>query len=131
MTTRTQVQEFAPPTRSAGHMNAAVLYGAEDLKIERVDIPEVGADDILVRVKVALTCGTDLKVWKQGSHARMIKPPAVFRARAGGNRRAQGLGGERPGAHRDAGGAVEFGALQRVHFLPQGPSQSLLRFDVQ
>ena len=43
-------------------MNAAVLYGAEDLKIERVDIPEVGADDILVRVKVALTCGTDLKV---------------------------------------------------------------------
>jgi L-iditol 2-dehydrogenase len=78
MTTRTQVQEFAPAAHSAGHMNAAVLYGAEDLKIERVDIPEVGADDILVRVKVALTCGTDLKVWKQGSHARMIKPPAVF-----------------------------------------------------
>ncbi len=31
-----------------------------------------------MRVKVALTCGTDLKVWKRGYHARMITPPAVF-----------------------------------------------------
>lgn len=61
-----------------GHMTAAVLYGREDLKIERVDIPALSEDDALVRVKVALTCGTDLKVWKQGYHARMIEPPAVF-----------------------------------------------------
>lgn len=61
-----------------GHMTAAVLYGREDLKIECVDIPEVGPDEALVRVKVALTCGTDLKVWKQGFHARMITPPAIF-----------------------------------------------------
>jgi L-iditol 2-dehydrogenase len=59
-------------------MTAAVLYGREDLKIEKVGIPEVGDDEVLVRVKVALTCGTDLKVWKQGYHARMIVPPAVF-----------------------------------------------------
>ena len=61
-----------------GDMTAAVLYGSEDLKIERVDIPDVGPDEALVRVKVALTCGTDLKVWKQGFHARMITPPAIF-----------------------------------------------------
>ena len=59
-------------------MNAAVLYGREDMKIERVDIPRVADDEVLVRVEVALTCGTDLKVWKQGFHARMIKPPALF-----------------------------------------------------
>ncbi len=59
-------------------MTAAVLYGSEDLKIENVDIPAVGPDEALVRVKVALTCGTDLKVWKQGFHARMITPPAIF-----------------------------------------------------
>jgi len=59
-------------------MNAAVLYGSEDLKIERVDIPALASDEVLVRVKVALTCGTDLKVWKQGYHARMITPPAIF-----------------------------------------------------
>jgi L-iditol 2-dehydrogenase len=59
-------------------MNAAVLYGSEDLKVESVDIPRLGADDALVRVKVALVCGTDLKVWKRGYHARMITPPAIF-----------------------------------------------------
>jgi len=61
-----------------GHMTAAVLYGREDMKIERVDIPSLSDDDVLVRVEVALTCGTDLKVWKQGFHARMIQPPALF-----------------------------------------------------
>jgi L-iditol 2-dehydrogenase len=61
-----------------GHMTAAVLYGREDLKIETVDIPHLAEDDVLVRVEVALTCGTDLKVWKQGFHARMIQPPALF-----------------------------------------------------
>lgn len=59
-------------------MMAAVLYGPEDLKIEKVPIPAIGPEDILVRVKAALTCGTDFKVWKQGYHARMIVPPAIF-----------------------------------------------------
>lgn len=59
-------------------MTAAVLYGREDVKIERIEVPKLGEDDVLVRVRVALTCGTDLKVWKQGFHERMIKPPAVF-----------------------------------------------------
>ncbi|MGH9688193.1 MAG: zinc-dependent alcohol dehydrogenase [Candidatus Acidiferrales bacterium] len=59
-------------------MTAAVLYGREDIKIEHVDIPRLGESDVLVRVHVALTCGTDLKVWKQGFHERMITPPALF-----------------------------------------------------
>lgn len=59
-------------------MMAAVLHGAEDLKIQKVEIPKPGAEDLLVQVKVALTCGTDFKVWKQGYHARMIVPPAIF-----------------------------------------------------
>ena len=61
-----------------GHMTAAVLYGREDLKVEEVAIPELADDEVLVRVKVALTCGTDLKVWRRGYHARMITPPALF-----------------------------------------------------
>jgi L-iditol 2-dehydrogenase len=59
-------------------MMAAVLYGREDMKIEKVAIPTVGAEDLLVKVHVALTCGTDFKIWKQGYHARMIKPPGLF-----------------------------------------------------
>jgi L-iditol 2-dehydrogenase len=33
---------------------------------------------VLVRVKAALTCGTDVKVFRRGYHARMIVPPALF-----------------------------------------------------
>jgi len=60
------------------HMMAAVLYGKEHLRVEPVAIPSIQSRDILVRVKVALTCGTDVKVFRRGYHARMIVPPAVF-----------------------------------------------------
>ncbi len=59
-------------------MTAAVLYGSEDLRIEKVDVPSVAADEVLLRVRLALTDGTDLKVWQRGYHAKMIQPPAVF-----------------------------------------------------
>jgi L-iditol 2-dehydrogenase len=59
-------------------MTAAVLYGKEHLEIERVDVPKIGPGDVLVRVRAALTCGTDVKVFRRGYHARMIKPPALF-----------------------------------------------------
>jgi len=59
-------------------MTAAVLYGKEDVKIEKVPIPRVGEGEVLVKVHVALTCGTDLKVYQRGYHARMIVPPALF-----------------------------------------------------
>src|SRR6266851_1806152 len=59
-------------------MTAAVLYGSEDLRIEKIDVPALAADEVLVRVRLALTDGTDLKVWKRGYHAKMIQPPAVF-----------------------------------------------------
>ncbi|HZQ25565.1 MAG TPA: zinc-binding dehydrogenase [Terriglobales bacterium] len=61
-----------------GKMTAAVLYGKEDVKIEKVPIPRVGQGEVLVKVQVALTCGTDLKVYQRGYHARMIVPPALF-----------------------------------------------------
>lgn len=59
-------------------MMAAVLYGREHLQIEPVAVPSIGPSDLLVRVRVALTCGTDVKVFRRGYHARMIVPPAVF-----------------------------------------------------
>src|SRR3974377_54739 len=59
-------------------MMAAVLYGKEHLQVEPVAVPTIDSGDILVRVKVALTCGTDVKAFRRGSHARMIVPPAVF-----------------------------------------------------
>ncbi len=59
-------------------MQAAVLYGREDVRIESVPVPQIGDGELLVRVRTALTCGTDVKVYRRGYHARMIKPPALF-----------------------------------------------------
>ncbi|MGE0404974.1 MAG: zinc-binding dehydrogenase [Candidatus Korobacteraceae bacterium] len=59
-------------------MTAAVLYGKEDVKIEQVPIPRLDTGDVLIKVQVALTCGTDLKLYQRGYHARMIVPPALF-----------------------------------------------------
>jgi L-iditol 2-dehydrogenase len=59
-------------------MLAAVLYGKEHLQVEAVAVPKIDDTDILVRVRAALTCGTDVKVFRRGYHARMIVPPALF-----------------------------------------------------
>ena len=80
-------------------MNAAVLYGKEDVRIERVPLPEAGPGEIIVRVHAALTCGTDLKVFRRGYHARMLVPPALFGHEMAGVVHAIGSGvrGFRPG----------------------------------
>lgn len=62
----------------AANMTAAVLYGREDLRIEQVPVPTAGRGELVVRVHAALTCGTDLKVYRRGYHARMLKPPIPF-----------------------------------------------------
>jgi L-iditol 2-dehydrogenase len=59
-------------------MTAAVLYGKEQLRIEQVNVPQLEPGDVLVRVRTALTCGTDVKVFRRGYHARMIQPPSLF-----------------------------------------------------
>ncbi len=71
-------------------MTAAVLYGKEDVQIETVDVPQIGKGDVLVRVRAALTCGTDVKVFRRGYHARMIVPPALFGHELGGDIVAMG-----------------------------------------
>jgi L-iditol 2-dehydrogenase len=70
---------------AAGTMTAAVLHGKEDIRIEHVPIPQAGAGEVIVRVGAALTCGTDLKVYRRGYHARMIVPPALFGHELAGN----------------------------------------------
>jgi len=61
-----------------GTMRAAVLHGREDIRIESVPVPVAAPGELVVRVGAALTCGTDLKVFRRGYHARMIVPPALF-----------------------------------------------------
>jgi L-iditol 2-dehydrogenase len=70
--------ETAGPETMPREMTAAVLYGREDVRIERLPVPVAGPGEIVVRVHAALTCGTDLKVYRRGYHAKMLKLPAVF-----------------------------------------------------
>jgi L-iditol 2-dehydrogenase len=59
-------------------MNAAVLYGKEDLRLEQIALPLAGAGELVVQVRAALTCGTDLKIYRRGYHAMMLTPPVPF-----------------------------------------------------
>ncbi|MEI7730486.1 MAG: zinc-binding dehydrogenase [Verrucomicrobiota bacterium] len=59
-------------------MRAAVLYGKEDVRVEQVAERALQPGEVRLGIEAALTCGTDLKVFKRGYHARMIVPPSVF-----------------------------------------------------
>lgn len=59
-------------------MTAAVLRGREDLCIEQVPIPTASPGELVLRVGAALTCGTDLKVYRRGYHAKMLTLDRLF-----------------------------------------------------
>lgn len=82
----------AEPPSITATMQAAVLYGKEDVRLEAVPVPEIGRGELLVRVRAALTCGTDVKVFRRGYHARMIQPPALFGHELAGDVAAIGPG---------------------------------------
>lgn len=82
----------AAAVATPGTMRAAVLYGKEDVRLECVPVPEVGPGELLVRVRAALTCGTDVKVFRRGYHAKMITPPALFGHELAGDVAATGEG---------------------------------------
>lgn len=73
-------------------MRAAVLYGQQDLRLETIADPTPGPGEIIIAVHAATTCGTDLKVWRRGGHARMLTPPILFGHEAAGEIVALGAG---------------------------------------
>lgn len=44
-------------------MKAIRVHGPKDIKFEEVPMPKVGPDDVLIKVKAAGLCGTDLEVY--------------------------------------------------------------------
>ncbi len=48
------------------------------MRIEEVAPRPLEPGEVRIQVEASLTCGTDLKVFKRGYHAKMIVPPAVF-----------------------------------------------------
>jgi len=55
-------------------MLAAVYRGKNDVRVETVPVPEIGAGELLLRVHTCGICGTDLKKIATGSHSA----PRIF-----------------------------------------------------
>ncbi|MDX2268045.1 MAG: alcohol dehydrogenase catalytic domain-containing protein [Bryobacter sp.] len=93
------------PTK--GLMRAAVYRGKNDVRIERVPVPEIGPGELLVRVAACGVCHTDLKKIEYG----LLEPPRIF-------------GHETAGTVAVVGeGVAKFGVGDRVvafHHIPCG-----------
>ena len=48
------------------HMQAAVYYGAGDVRLESVPVPEAAPGEVLIRITRSGVCGTDASEWKSG-----------------------------------------------------------------
>jgi L-iditol 2-dehydrogenase len=62
------------PARIPATMKAAVYRGINDVRLEEVPVPDIGAGEILVRMDTCGICGTDLKKISTGSHSA----PRIF-----------------------------------------------------
>ena len=59
-------------------MKGARLYGKEDLRLEELPIPEISEHEVLVRVKSAAICGTDVRMYKNGAAGIDAAHPLVI-----------------------------------------------------
>ena len=55
-------------------MQAVVYRGVNDLRVETVPVPRIGANELLVRVAVCGVCPTDIKKIQHGT----VAPPRIF-----------------------------------------------------
>jgi L-iditol 2-dehydrogenase len=69
-------------------MLAAVYRGVNDVRLETVPVPQIGAKEILVKVHTCGVCGTDLKKIATGSHSA----PRIFGHETSGIVAAVGAG---------------------------------------
>ncbi len=88
-------------------MKAAVMHDLRDMRIEEVEIPEIGAYDVLVRMRRVGICGSDVHFYLEGRIADFIvKSPLI-------------LGHECSGEVAEIGSKVErFGIGERVVVEP-------------
>ena len=73
-------------------MLAVRFYNPGELKVEQVPVPEPGPGELLVKSSVALTCGTDVKMYKRGHP--LAKAPQIIGHEFAGTVTAVGEGVE-------------------------------------
>jgi L-iditol 2-dehydrogenase len=76
------------PAKVPATMQAAVYRGKNDVRLEMVPVPEIGAGEVLIKVHTCGICGTDLKKIATGSHSA----PRIFGHETAGRIAAVGNG---------------------------------------
>jgi L-iditol 2-dehydrogenase len=74
MSTATQIRKPIKQRAIPSTMQAAVYRGVNDVRLETVPVPQIGAGELLIRVHTCGICGTDLKKIATGSHSA----PRIF-----------------------------------------------------
>ena len=59
-------------------MKAIRYYAPQDIRYEDVEVKEPDDNDVLVKIKAALTCGTDIKTYRRGHPVLIKKVPSCF-----------------------------------------------------
>ena len=67
-------------------MRAVVQRGAEDLRLEELPVPSPGAGEVLVRVRAAGICGSDLHFWSRAVYGAGVVLGHEIAGLVGGDR---------------------------------------------
>ncbi|GAK51127.1 alcohol dehydrogenase GroES domain protein [Candidatus Moduliflexus flocculans] len=59
-------------------MQAALLYGKEDLRVQEFPTPQCGDHEVLLKVSSALICGTDVRMFRHGHAGVSADSPLIL-----------------------------------------------------
>jgi len=74
MATQISRPKFQIDPRIPATMRAVVYRGVNDMRLETVPVPRIGAGELLIKIATCGVCGTDLKKIHMGSHSA----PRIF-----------------------------------------------------
>ena len=81
-------------------MLSARMYGINDLRMERVPVPEIGPGELLVEVKAAAVCGTDVRIFQNGAANVSPETPLILGHEMRGWEACHGISGRTARGHR-------------------------------
>src|ERR1700677_4082950 len=67
MATQILRPKFQVDTKIPATMRAVVYRGVNDMRLETVPVPRIGAGELLIKIATCGVCGTDLKKIHRGS----------------------------------------------------------------
>ncbi len=73
-------------------MKAAVFHGIESITIDNVQVPSLGENDVLVKVKACGVCGTDFHIFSGAKGAADCVAPTTLGHEFAGVVKRQGPG---------------------------------------